>query len=113
MKKALVIGVGPLNGLGGQLCRKIAQNNFEVFVAGRTKESLDKVVDTIIKDGNKAIKNKLTFGFNKFIIKPTMKSLFSFLETLILVFLFYINIINFFGIIFNKRFYDFYLLNAY
>tara|TARA_B100000927_G_scaffold89670_1_gene72526 strand:- start:551 stop:1270 length:720 start_codon:yes stop_codon:yes gene_type:complete len=55
MKKALVIGVGPLNGLGGQLCRKIAQNNFEVFVAGRTKRSLDDVVNTILKDGNKAI----------------------------------------------------------
>ncbi len=55
MKKALVIGVGPLNGLGGQLCRKIAQNSFEVFVAGRTKRSLDDVVNTISKDGNKAI----------------------------------------------------------
>ena len=55
MKKALVIGVGPLNGLGGQLCRKIAQNNFEVFVVGRTKRSLDDVVNTILKDGNKAI----------------------------------------------------------
>ena len=55
MKKALVIGVGPLNGLGGQLCRKIAQNSFEVFVAGRTKRSLDDVVNTILKDGNKAI----------------------------------------------------------
>ena len=55
MKKALVIGVGPLNGLGGQLCRKIAQNSFEVFVAGRTKQSLDDVVNTILKDGNKAI----------------------------------------------------------
>ena len=28
MKKALIIGVGPLNGLGGQLCRKIANSNF-------------------------------------------------------------------------------------
>ena len=55
MKKALVIGVGPLNGLGGQLSRKIAQNSFEVFVAGRTKQSLDDVVNTILKDGNKAI----------------------------------------------------------
>ena len=55
MKKALVIGVGPLNGLGGQLCRKIANNNFEVFVAGRTRSSLDKVVNTILNDGNKAI----------------------------------------------------------
>ena len=54
MKKALVIGVGPLNGLGGQLCKKIAQNNFEVFVAGRTKISVDKVVDSIVQDGNKA-----------------------------------------------------------
>ena len=55
MKKDLVIGVGTLNGLGGQLCRKIAQNSFEVFVAGRTKRSLDDVVNTILKDGNKAI----------------------------------------------------------
>ncbi len=55
MKKALVIGVGPLNGLGGQLCRKIANNNFEVFVAGRTRSSLDSVVNTILNDGNKAI----------------------------------------------------------
>ena len=54
MKKALVIGVGPLNGLGGQLCKKIAKNNFEVFVAGRTKNSIDKVVDSIVQDGNKA-----------------------------------------------------------
>jgi NAD(P)-dependent dehydrogenase (short-subunit alcohol dehydrogenase family) len=54
MKKALVIGVGPLNGLGGQLCRKIANNNFEVFVAGRTRLSLDNVVNTILNDGNKA-----------------------------------------------------------
>ncbi len=55
MKKALVIGVGPLNGLGGQLCRKIANNNFEVFVAGRTRSSLDNVVNTILNDGNRAI----------------------------------------------------------
>ena len=54
MKKALVIGVGPLNGLGGQLCKKIAQNNFEVFVAGRTIKSLNKVVESIIKEGNHA-----------------------------------------------------------
>jgi NAD(P)-dependent dehydrogenase (short-subunit alcohol dehydrogenase family) len=54
MKKALVIGVGPLNGLGASLCKKIAENNFEVFVAGRTQSSLDLVVESIIKDGNKA-----------------------------------------------------------
>ena len=55
MKKALVIGVGPLNGLGGQLCRKIANNNFEVFVVGRTRSSLDNVVNNILNDGNRAI----------------------------------------------------------
>ena len=55
MKKALVIGVGPLNGLGGHLCRKIANNNFEVFVAGRTRSSLDNVVNNILNDGNRAI----------------------------------------------------------
>ena len=55
MKKALVIGVGPLNGLGGQLCRKIANNNFEVFVAGRTRSSLDNVVNNILNDGNRAV----------------------------------------------------------
>ena len=54
MKKALVIGVGPLNGLGGQLCKKIAQNNFEVLVAGRTRDTINKVVDSIVQDGNKA-----------------------------------------------------------
>ena len=54
MKKALVIGVGPLNGLGAQLSKKIAKNDFEVFVAGRTKLSLEKVVDSISKDGKKA-----------------------------------------------------------
>lgn len=54
MKKALVVGVGPLNGLGGQLCKKIAQNNFEVYVAGRTEASINEVVKSINKDGNKA-----------------------------------------------------------
>ena len=54
MKKALVIGVGPLNGLGAQLCKKIAKSNFEVFVAGRTQSSLDKVVNSIRNDGNNA-----------------------------------------------------------
>lgn len=54
MKKALVVGVGPLNGLGGQLCKKIAKNNFEVYVAGRTEDSINQVVKSIHDDGNKA-----------------------------------------------------------
>jgi NADP-dependent 3-hydroxy acid dehydrogenase YdfG len=54
LKKALVVGVGPLNGLGAQLCKKIAQNNFEVFVAGRTEASINEVVKSIHEEGNKA-----------------------------------------------------------
>ena len=62
-KKALVIGVGPLNGLGGQLCKKIAQNNFEVFVAGRTINSLNKadglvVGSKICSEISKSLKNR-------------------------------------------------------
>ena len=73
MKKALVIGVGPLNGLGAQLCKKIANNNFEVFVAGRTKGNLDLVVNNIIEDGNKA-KSLVIDTTNEVHIKEMMKS---------------------------------------
>ena len=32
MKKALVIGVGPLNGLGGQLCRSICSREDKFII---------------------------------------------------------------------------------
>ena len=42
-KTAIVIGVGPINGLGGQLALRFAESH-HVLVAGRTRESLDAVV---------------------------------------------------------------------
>ena len=48
------MGVGPLNGLGGALSKKFAQEGMEVFVSGRSKEKLDIVVNQINKLGLKA-----------------------------------------------------------
>ena len=36
-KTAVVIGVGPLAGLGGALCQRAASEGLHVFVAGRTQ----------------------------------------------------------------------------
>ncbi|MEM7077652.1 MAG: SDR family NAD(P)-dependent oxidoreductase [Pseudomonadota bacterium] len=47
MNRAIVIGVGPLNGLGGQLCVRFAALGLHVLATGRTKSSLDTVVDHI------------------------------------------------------------------
>lgn len=54
MQIAVVIGVGPVQGLGAQLCRRFAALGLHVFVAGRTREKLDKVVSMIEADGNRA-----------------------------------------------------------
>ncbi len=54
MKSAIVIGVGPERGLGGQLCRRFAAEGLHVLVAGRTRESLDAIVDGIRSDGGSA-----------------------------------------------------------
>ena len=51
---AVVIGVGPLNGLGGQLCLRFAQTGHHVLVAGRTQASLDAVVREISDGGGSA-----------------------------------------------------------
>ncbi|MCY4566255.1 MAG: SDR family NAD(P)-dependent oxidoreductase [Gammaproteobacteria bacterium] len=54
MNTAIVIGVGPDRGLGAQLCRRFAGLGLRVFVAGRTRESLDAVVANIEADGGVA-----------------------------------------------------------
>jgi NAD(P)-dependent dehydrogenase (short-subunit alcohol dehydrogenase family) len=41
MDKAIVIGVGPQDGLGGQLCARFAQRGMHVFIGGRTPETLE------------------------------------------------------------------------
>ena len=54
MRKAVVIGVGPDRGLGAQLCKRFAVEGLHVFVAGRTRETLDAVVDDIARAGGRA-----------------------------------------------------------
>ncbi|MCZ6890063.1 MAG: SDR family NAD(P)-dependent oxidoreductase [Gammaproteobacteria bacterium] len=47
MDKAIVIGVGPQDGLGGQLCARVAQRGMHVFIGGRTPETLEARVNEI------------------------------------------------------------------
>ncbi len=54
MKTAVVMGVGPLRGLGAQLCKRFAQMGFHVLAAGRTLETLEAVVLDIDSDGGSA-----------------------------------------------------------
>jgi NAD(P)-dependent dehydrogenase (short-subunit alcohol dehydrogenase family) len=53
-KSAIVLGVGPDRGLGGQLCRRFAALGLHVLAAGRTRASLDAIVDAIRADGGSA-----------------------------------------------------------
>jgi NAD(P)-dependent dehydrogenase (short-subunit alcohol dehydrogenase family) len=54
MKTAIVIGVGPDRGLGGQLCSRFAEEGLHVLVAGRTREKLDAIVKGIEESGGSA-----------------------------------------------------------
>jgi NAD(P)-dependent dehydrogenase (short-subunit alcohol dehydrogenase family) len=54
MGTAIVIGVGPDQGLGAQLCKRFAAEGLNVLVAGRTKSALDAVVADIVAAGGRA-----------------------------------------------------------
>jgi NAD(P)-dependent dehydrogenase (short-subunit alcohol dehydrogenase family) len=54
MKKAIIIGVGPLEGLGARLCQRFAAEGLHVILAGRTGAQLEAVVDTIREAGGTA-----------------------------------------------------------
>lgn len=47
MKTAVIIGVGPELGLGARLCERFASLGLHVFVAGRTEDRIDHVVNSI------------------------------------------------------------------
>ena len=51
MGTAIVIGVGPDQGLGAQLCKRFAAEGLNVLIAGRTKSALDAVVADIAAAG--------------------------------------------------------------
>jgi len=54
MQTAIVTGVGPIDGLGAQLCRRFAKNGLHVFVSGRSKAKLDEVVAWVESEGGTA-----------------------------------------------------------
>ena len=53
-KTAVVIGVGPLRGLGAVLAQAAARDGLHVVVAGRTQDKLDAVSEAINQAGGKA-----------------------------------------------------------
>ena len=54
MDKAIGLGVGPADGLGGQLAVRFAASGHHVFVAGRTQASLDELSSVIEGSGGQA-----------------------------------------------------------
>lgn len=52
--KALILGVGAERGIGGAASRLFAKHGHHVLVAGRTADKINKVVDTIRKEGGSA-----------------------------------------------------------
>lgn len=48
---AVIIGVGPERGLGASLARHFAVKGLHVFIAGRSADKLQRVAETIIKNG--------------------------------------------------------------
>jgi NAD(P)-dependent dehydrogenase (short-subunit alcohol dehydrogenase family) len=54
LKTAVVIGVGPVRGLGATLSRAAAREGLHVVVAGRSRDKLDAVVETIHAGGGQA-----------------------------------------------------------
>ena len=54
MKTAVVIGVGPLRGLGATLCEAAAREGLHVVVAGRSAEKLAEVEAAVRDAGGKA-----------------------------------------------------------
>ena len=51
---AVVLGVGPKNGLGAALCRRMSQEGLHVLVSGRTESSLSAVVEEVQSLGGEA-----------------------------------------------------------
>jgi NAD(P)-dependent dehydrogenase (short-subunit alcohol dehydrogenase family) len=54
MKKAIIIGVGPVEGLGARLCQRFAAEGLHVILAGRSGDQLESLVELIRDDGGQA-----------------------------------------------------------
>ena len=46
LRKAIVIGVGPEDGLGAQLCVRFTERGHQVFSAGRTDSKIEELAGT-------------------------------------------------------------------
>jgi NAD(P)-dependent dehydrogenase (short-subunit alcohol dehydrogenase family) len=55
MDKAIVVGVGPADGLGGQLCRRFAGEGLQVFAAGRSDDKLAEVARVVAAEGGNVV----------------------------------------------------------
>jgi NAD(P)-dependent dehydrogenase (short-subunit alcohol dehydrogenase family) len=51
VKTAVIIGVGPENGVGANLCKRFAKSGLHVFVAGRTLSKVQQVAQSIRDSG--------------------------------------------------------------
>ena len=51
---AVIIGVGPEQGLGATLARCFSGNGLHVFIAGRSEDKLHKIADKIRHKGGSA-----------------------------------------------------------
>ncbi len=54
MDKAIVIGVGPEQGLGSKICQRIAKEGLHVFIASRDETNIKNLASKIERDGGKA-----------------------------------------------------------
>ena len=54
MKTAIILGVGPFEGVGGHLCDHAAKLGLHVIAAGRTASKLDTVVSQVKANGGQA-----------------------------------------------------------
>lgn len=53
-RSAVVVGVGPRQGLGAALARRFAREGLHVFISGRTAQKLDSVAEEIRASGGQA-----------------------------------------------------------
>jgi len=51
---ALIMGVGPEQGLGAALCKRFAREDIQIFVCGRTTEKVEHVAELINATGAQA-----------------------------------------------------------
>ena len=57
MDKAIIIGVGPDQGLGSQICQGFAKEGLHVFIASRNETNIKNLASKIKRDGGRSEKS--------------------------------------------------------